>query len=79
MMHLTGEMQSHDSMPEMYGATQRHDDSSVTGTQGGVSLHLQCLCDDMDCVGLVDISVGHISEARSVAAWACVDIACHLD
>ena len=30
-------------------------------------------------LGLVDISVGHISEARSVATWACVDVACNLD
>ena len=29
--------------------------------------------------GLVHICVGHISEARSVATWACVDVACNLD
>jgi hypothetical protein len=27
----------------------------------------------------VYVSVGHISEARSVATWACVDVACNLD
>ena len=29
--------------------------------------------------GLVHISVGHISEAKSVATWACVGVACNLD
>ena len=29
--------------------------------------------------GLVHMSVGHMSEAKSVATWACVDVACNLD
>ena len=29
--------------------------------------------------GLVYMSVGHISEAKSVSTWACVDVACNLD
>ena len=44
----------------------------------GVLTHVN-LMGHVNMCGLVHICVGHMSEARSVATWACVDVACHLD